>query len=88
MQHERDADDNNNNDMYGDVFDTSNVHIDNDYSYTPSINNYQPRNYQIYFDDECTDLSEKPKPSPNHYDSVSNATESSRRFVYKSRCER
>lgn len=66
---------NNNNSAYGDVFDTSNVNIDSDCYYTTAINNYQPRNYQIYFDDECNEFAEKPKQSAKYYECVSSAAE-------------
>lgn len=73
--HDRDEDNNNNNNnLYGDVFDTTNINIDNDCYYSTTINNYQPRNYQIYFDNECNEFPDKPNKSAN-YECVSNAPE-------------
>lgn len=76
-EHERIDDNNNNNNngvdnQYGDVFDTTNINIDNDCYYSTTINNYQPQNYQIYFDEECYEFTDKPKKSAN-YECVSNA---------------
>lgn len=72
QEHDRDEENNNRNNVYGDVFDTTNIHIDNDCYYSATINNYQPQNYQIYFDDECNEFTDKPKKSAN-LNCVSNA---------------
>lgn len=82
QDYERDADANNNNyndnnNPYGDVFDTTNINIDNDCYYSTTIKNYQPQNYQIYFDDECNEFTDKPKQSAKYYECVSNARPSS-----------
>lgn len=74
--HDNDEDNNNSynntNNVYGDVFDTTNINIDSDCYYTNAINNYQPRNYQIYFDDECNEFPVMSNKSAN-YECVSNA---------------